>query len=445
MLQYNNLSRVMKRYFLSFILIAALFAVMFASCDNIVVTDEVPKGQVAVNLNADIKPVSTRVANNQWETTDEVGLYMKKTGQSLTTVGAVYSNANNVKMSITGQTLTSNPPVMYPTSGNVDFVAYYPYTASVGNNYTIAINVAGQEAGLPVEVLYSNNITNQAPTEIPVTLNFQYSLAKIELTVTSGLNSKLTVTDFANMYVSVENMYTQANFSLNHGGFSDRQEKKSFTLHKKTSDAFSATFEALILPSWYANESATFLFHVGNNTYQYIQTTNYSASNLYKYNFELDFSDILEPTAILLNATITPRTENTENISLCATWTKKADFLGTSRRDAVGFSIGNKGYIGIGSNLNGSGSLKDFWEYDPVSNIWTQKADFSGIERWEAVGFSIGDKGYIGFGTSPVDEWFVNPQDFWEYDQVSNTWTKKADFPGLGRRSAVGFSIGNKG
>ena len=52
--------------------------------------------------------------------------------------------------------------------------------------------MAGQEAGLPVEIMYSNNITNQAPTELPVTLNYKYSLAKIELTVSGGANSNLT-------------------------------------------------------------------------------------------------------------------------------------------------------------------------------------------------------------------------------------------------------------
>ena len=41
---------------------------------------------------------------------------------------------------------------------------------------------------------------------------------------------------------------------------------------------------------------------------------------------------------------------------------------------------------------------KDFWEYDPVLNTWTQKADFGGAARGDAVGFSIGDKGYIGHG-----------------------------------------------
>jgi len=58
------------------------------------------------------------------------------------------------------------------------------------------------------------------------------------------------------------------------------------------------------------------------------------------------------------------------------TWTQKADFGGTARFEAVGFSIESKGYIGTGND--GSSYLKDFWEYDPAANTWTQKADVGG-------------------------------------------------------------------
>src|ERR1044071_7959894 len=75
-------------------------------------------------------------------------------------------------------------------------------------------------------------------------------------------------------------------------------------------------------------------------------------------------------------------------------WLQKADFGGVGRRLAVGFSIGDKGYIGTGVIWDES-LRKDFWEYDPDANYWTQKADFGGTERWGAIGFSIGNKGYI--------------------------------------------------
>ena len=128
------------------------------------------------------------------------------------------------------------------------------------------------------------------------------------------------------------------------------------------------------------------------------------------------------------------------------TWTQKADFGGTGRSDAVGFSIGSKGYIGTGGSYNGSWSwYKDFWEYDPAVNTWTQKADFGGIVRSDAVGFSIGTKGYIGTGEGYNGHNGLFTKDFWEYDPVANTWTQKADFGGTARYGAVGFSIGTKG
>jgi N-acetylneuraminic acid mutarotase len=86
-------------------------------------------------------------------------------------------------------------------------------------------------------------------------------------------------------------------------------------------------------------------------------------------------------------------------------WTRKADFEGKAIYSAVGFSIGNKGYIGLDL-------YRDFWEYDPATNRWTQKADFTGAPRPTAVGFSIGNKGYIGTGGYST---FPNEKDFWEF------------------------------
>jgi len=131
-------------------------------------------------------------------------------------------------------------------------------------------------------------------------------------------------------------------------------------------------------------------------------------------------------------------------------WTKKADFPGNTQIDAVGFSIGNKGYIGMGwdgFDYSGNLPLSDFWEWDQATNVWTRKADFEGTMRSAAVGFSIGNKGYIGTGWGGFDYYSSSPplRDFWEWDQATNVWTKKADFEGNARSGAVGFSIGDKG
>jgi hypothetical protein len=126
-------------------------------------------------------------------------------------------------------------------------------------------------------------------------------------------------------------------------------------------------------------------------------------------------------------------------------WTRKADFAGPSRHVAIGLSIGNKGYIGTGSATNYAPLYKDFWEYDPTADTWTQKADFAGGARYYTSAFSVGKKGYIGTGTDFTGGGFTYRKDFWEYDQNTDTWLRKADFAGTAREGAVGFNINNKG
>ena len=127
-------------------------------------------------------------------------------------------------------------------------------------------------------------------------------------------------------------------------------------------------------------------------------------------------------------------------------WTQKEDLPGIERSGAVGFSIGSKGYIGIGRNsVIPYVYYNDFWEYDPTDDTWIRKADFPGGERFTATGFSIGTKGYICCGIGGQPGSLIMYSDLWEYDQSSNTWTQKANFPGLARSGAVGFTIDSKG
>ena len=130
-----------------------------------------------------------------------------------------------------------------------------------------------------------------------------------------------------------------------------------------------------------------------------------------------------------------PQNDFWEYDKITNTWTQKANFAGSARIGAVGFSIGTKGYIGTGND-------DTFWEYDPSTNIWTQKANFAGGYRSFAVGFSINNKGYIGTG---MDSNNVKKNDFWEYDPTTDLWTQKTNFSGFARYGAVGFSIGNRG
>jgi N-acetylneuraminic acid mutarotase len=120
-------------------------------------------------------------------------------------------------------------------------------------------------------------------------------------------------------------------------------------------------------------------------------------------------------------------------------WTQVASFPGTGRSGATAFAIGNKGYFGTGRDSQGLNN--DFWSYDPVTNTWSQKAPFPGTAREFACGFAIYGKGYLGTGQSSIPEW-----DFYEYDTTANTWTQKANFSGsYPVNAATAFAVGDYG
>ena len=128
------------------------------------------------------------------------------------------------------------------------------------------------------------------------------------------------------------------------------------------------------------------------------------------------------------------------------TWTQKANFPGTQRGNAVGFTIGHKGYIGTGgqSNYSNSGApvYRDFYEYNPASDTWTEKDSLGGSARQCAVGFSSNGKGYIGTGVTDLNTG-AGMSDLWEYDTTANTWTQKAAFSGGARFNATAMATGS--
>ncbi len=115
------------------------------------------------------------------------------------------------------------------------------------------------------------------------------------------------------------------------------------------------------------------------------------------------------------------------------TWIQKAEFPSSSRNHGLGFTVGTKGYYGLGdkqTKLFVFKSYTDIWEYDPKTNVWTQKADFPGPARLAIRGFSVDNKIYAGFGyiisaygpTAGSNEYQT---DFYEFDPATNQWSKK--------------------
>jgi hypothetical protein len=132
------------------------------------------------------------------------------------------------------------------------------------------------------------------------------------------------------------------------------------------------------------------------------------------------------------------------------TWFGVADFPGAARTNAVAFVLNNKGYVGTGYDDN-QNVLSDFWQYDPAvgqGGTWTKVADFGysashatpAIQRYQALGFSIGGRGFVGGGQDKSGSAF---KDFWEYLPTTNEWVKRASMGGAKRRNPFVMIIDN--
>lgn len=135
-------------------------------------------------------------------------------------------------------------------------------------------------------------------------------------------------------------------------------------------------------------------------------------------------------------------------------WTRITDFPGRPRAAAVSFAIGNRGYVGSGSenyqdvdSAHDINHFRDFYYYDPATQTWTRVADFQGVGRHSAACFVINNEAYVGTGHWGNDFPYgtsFSSDDFWKYIPGTNNWTEIPKFPEA-TSQAVGFNINDKG
>jgi len=175
-------------------------------------------------------------------------------------------------------------------------------------------------------------------------------------------------------------------------------------------------------------------FTVGDNAYVGTGTNPKDPNNRLKTMYEYKAADIPNsPTGY---------------DSAYGTWSQIADFgtdpLSPGRSDAVGFSIGDKGYLGSGTS-DGHTPLSDFCQYDTTANTWTAIAPLGdgskNYPRYGAVAFSFPSAGYVLTGTD--NNYYFG--DVWKYDPGTNTWAQQPDMPGSKRMQAITWMYKSQG
>jgi len=110
-------------------------------------------------------------------------------------------------------------------------------------------------------------------------------------------------------------------------------------------------------------------------------------------------------------------------------WAQRAN-MPANIDGGVAFALDGKGYV-----ISKTGTA--LWSYDPVADAWSVKAPYPGGVRDGAAAFTIGDRGYVGTGS--------NTQDFFAYEPASDSWTPApALWAAAGRDHAVAVSHGTK-
>lgn len=85
-------------------------------------------------------------------------------------------------------------------------------------------------------------------------------------------------------------------------------------------------------------------------------------------------------------------------------WTEVASIPREPTVLATGFSIGNRGYVGMGLD-----SSRLFFEYDPTKDLWTRRIDYPDVKAYdEGIGVGVNGIGYMGLGDDVTGEFFNN-------------------------------------
>lgn len=123
----------------------------------------------------------------------------------------------------------------------------------------------------------------------------------------------------------------------------------------------------------------------------------------------------------------------------------------TGREGAISFSINEKVYIGLGKDGTGS-LLSDLYEYNTITDVWTKKANLPSAGLMKASVFVIDDIAYIGLGykgggstvanTLPI---YNETSEFWKYEPANDKWTPITPFGGVARASAFAITLNKKG
>ena len=212
-----------------------------SACSN----EEMPMDDTRVALQV-TSGIQTRAYDDQWEENDPIGIF----GNTQADTPMEWSK-NVQYVTATGDgtfaPAQGEVPIYLPIDGtSVDFVAYYPYKADLGNDNIYTVDVTDQSDQGNIDLMAAGKQTTNRISH-SVAFNFKHKLSKIYLTFKAG--EDMTIADLAGMTVQLTGQQTQATFDVTQPESEvSVTTGNPVTLNLKTS-ADGTSAEGIVLPS----------------------------------------------------------------------------------------------------------------------------------------------------------------------------------------------------
>lgn len=341
-------------------ILMALACLSMVGCQTEVVERE---SQTSLLSDIEVKfksEIISRVNNDAWENGDNIGIFMLKTGTSLSEESTI-NNAANMKYryaseSSTFQPATDNDRTYYPAKEAVDFIAYHPYKAV--SNFIVSLDITRQQNPSAIDFLYSNNLKGINATKNTQTLTFNHQLTRLIFKMNLGNGVKPEELNSANLLIKdipAEATFNLSNAVLNPEGSSGRDIAALMNGNQATAIVYPGEAKnkeiAVILPS------GEYLFHTDE------QSKNWEGGYQYIYILNLE-KNVDSP---ILEAGILPWKdgENSElngsgNNDIAIPWDGKTSDTSWFDSSLTTFTLSNAGQLsGLAELVNNGNSFKD--------------------------------------------------------------------------------------
>ena len=218
---------------------------ILASCSDTDVNGGLIADENQANFSGKIGELQTRVTDNSWENGDAIGIYALNAGAELSEV-AIFDGKSNVKYTTDaeGNFTAAAAPINFPNDGDLDFVAYYPYTSPI-TDYKYSIDVTTQSDFAAIDLLYSDNAKQHNKANPNVDLVFNHMLSKLVLNVELGEN----LTSLQGLTAGINNVVVDGSLALVDGTVTTGTTRKDITPNVAiASDNKTATVAAIVVP-----------------------------------------------------------------------------------------------------------------------------------------------------------------------------------------------------